>query len=132
MSFLSIGILIFFLIEVYYIGRLIFDIRRMDKQIPLMIDLKERNQKLQGEIEVLKKSVEDAQKESDGINFLWNRTIKENSQLRKDLEVAEKQLRYLAQKVVSEEPQELRQEPVFWKTDSKEVQNNAIHEMTMV
>lgn len=132
MSLLPIGILIFFLIEVYYIGKLILDIKKMDKQFPFMIGLKEKNHQLQREIEVLKKCVEDAQKESDGINFLWNRTVKENSQLRKDLEVAEKQLRYLAQKVVSEEPQVLRKESVFWNTDSKEAQNTAIHEMTMV
>lgn len=132
MSALSIGILVVFLIEVYYISKIVLDIRKMDRDSPLMLSLQKKNGDLQTEILGLRKSIDDARKENEGINFLWNRTIKENSQLRNDLEVAEKQLRYLAQKVVNGEPLEARHEAIFWKTESKEVQHNALHEMTML
>lgn len=105
---ISVGILLF---EVYYIGHELIKIRRTESDIKIIKELKTRVTHLEDLLNASKAEKVSAQNEVDGINFLWGKTIKENTQLRFDLNVAEKQLQYLAQKALGNQTESPKQ---FW------------------
>jgi hypothetical protein len=64
---------------------------------------------LSEQLAVTNKKLEDAQREIQGINVLWNKSLQVEQRLRADLEVAKVQLAYLAQsllKAKSNNPQQ--------------------------
>lgn len=62
---------------------------------------KERANLLAAETSELKASLDQAQRDLEGINYLWKKSLLTEKNLRKDLDIAKVQLTYLASKVVN-------------------------------
>lgn len=88
------------LLEVYYIGKELIKIRRLESDSSIVHGLKETIKNLEETIKIRTAEKIEAQNEVNGINYLWNKTAQENTKLRFDLSVAEQQLHYLAQKAL--------------------------------
>lgn len=98
---ISIGI---FLVEVIFIGREVIRITKLDhehSQKKIASDLQAQLLNLSEELEIAVKEKTKAQNELSGIHYLWGKTIADNTKLRMDLAIAEKQLHYLAQKALA-------------------------------
>lgn len=105
---ISVGVLLF---EVYFLGKEFIKIRRLESDTKLVCDLRETIKNLESALQTRTEEKLEAQKEVEGINYLWNKTAQENTKLRVDLGIAEQQLHYLAQKALNVEPKSPKE---FW------------------